>query len=170
MSTKTDTKLQTGGSCPGTGRGADFWGGERAEAWFGLMETHARLVKALDADLLAGHGIGMSGYVMLARLGQSEDGKLRMSQLADRSLLSQSRVSRLADELAGRGLLERLPCDADSRVVYAAITDAGLELLEEAQETHFSHVDDRFFASLSETDVKALVRIWRRLGETPLPV
>lgn len=165
MSTETDTAPPSEQSCPATDHAAAFWGDERAQAWLGLMETHARLVKALDAEMLARHDIGMSGYVTLARLSQADEGRLRMSELAVQSLLSPSRVSRLVDELAGRGLVERRSCEEDSRVVYAVITDRGRDLLEDAQETHFSHVEERLLGPLTESDVKALVRIWARLAE-----
>jgi DNA-binding MarR family transcriptional regulator len=61
-----------------------------------------------------------------------------MTELADTVVLSPSGVSRLVDRLVGEGLLERRPCGADGRAVYAAITDRGRARLAEAEPTYWA--------------------------------
>lgn len=136
---------------------------DRTEAWFGLLQTHSEVTKALDADLIANHRLSLSAHELLFRLAVAEDGYLRMSQLAERALLSQSRVSRIVDQLEARGLIERRPCPVDSRVVHAVITFAGRELLREAQETHLQGIEEHFFAKLTDTEVAQLARVFEKL-------
>jgi DNA-binding MarR family transcriptional regulator len=143
--------------------GLHSWSAPRANAWVGLLHTHAQLTKALDADLIAHHHITLSAYELLARLAVAEEGHLRMSRLAELALLSQSRVSRIVDQLEERGLVERRACPGDSRVVHAAITERGSQLLCEAQATHFRGVQERFFGRLDCDDVEHLVRIWAKV-------
>ncbi len=106
---------------------------------------------------------------MLSRLAHAEDGHLRMSELAGRSQLSLSRVSRVVDSLCERELAERRSCPGDSRVVHATITDAGRELLAAAQDTFFETVEQRFLGRLSCDEVNLLGAIFGRLVELGPP-
>ena len=137
--------------------------GLRADAWVGFLKAHSSVVKALDADLIARHGLPLSAYEVLLKLALSEEGHLRMSDLAQQALLSQSRISRLVDQLCNQGLIERRSCETDSRVVYAKITDAGRARLEDAEQTHSAGVQGRFFERLSEADLVRLAEIWQQI-------
>lgn len=138
---------------------------EKRAAWVGFMKTHAALTKALDADLIANVGIPLSAFEVLFGIAYSDEGFLRMSDVADRAMLSPSRVSRLVTELERRGYLERRTCESDSRVVYAAITDEGRELLAKVEELHFEGIERRFFSALSTEQVAELAELWPRVLE-----
>ena len=127
------------------------------------MKSHAALTKALDADLIANVAIPLSAFEVLFGVAYSDEGYLRMSEVAERAMLSPSRVSRLVTELERRGLLERRTCDTDSRVVYAAITDDGRALLAEVEELHFEGIERRFFSALSDKQVTQLAELWPRV-------
>jgi DNA-binding MarR family transcriptional regulator len=129
---------------------------EKQAAWVGFLRAHALITKALDADLIANFGIPLSAFEVLLRAGSAEDGYLRMSDLADEAMLSPSRVSRLVTELQSRGLMERRSCPNDTRVVYAAVTEEGRELLRRVQEVHVEGVERRFFSGLSSEQVSQL--------------
>src|SRR5690349_23639239 len=75
----------------------------REAAWLGLLQAHAELTRALDAGLHSRHALSLSAYEVLARLAHAENCILRMSQLAERTQLSLSRVSRVVDHLQERG-------------------------------------------------------------------
>src|SRR5919112_6298964 len=112
------------------------WSRTHADAWIGLLETHKKLTRALEAELEAEHGLSLSGLELMGRLAASDGRTLRLSSLADLTGLSLSRVSRITDVLEARGLVERRPCPADARARNAWLTDAGLGLLRSAQATH----------------------------------
>ena len=143
--------------------GLKYFPPDREAAWFGLLSAHAELTRGLDACLSAEHGLTLSAYELLSRLAHAEDGHLRMSELAGKSSLSLSRVSRVVDALCARGLAERRSCATDSRVVHATITDAGRELLAAAQDTFFATVEERFLGRLSCDEVGLLGDIFGRL-------
>jgi DNA-binding MarR family transcriptional regulator len=86
-----------------------------------------------------------------------------MSELAGRSQLSLSRVSRVIDVLCERGVAARQSCASDSRVVHATITDKGKTLFAEAQDTFFETVEQRFLGRLSCDEVGLLGDIFGRL-------
>jgi DNA-binding MarR family transcriptional regulator len=150
-------------ACPGATPSLQAWGEVPTHAWTGMHAAHRRLIRCLEQDLFSKHGIGLSGYKLLARLVDAEEGRARMSELADDALLSPSRVSRLVDDLVAREHLERRRCPDDSRVVWAAITDAGREFLTEVHATYVETVEREFFDRLSERDVKALARAFSSL-------
>jgi DNA-binding MarR family transcriptional regulator len=149
-------------------RGLMYFSPEREAAWMGILQVHAELTRALDAALSARHAMTFSTYDVLARIAFAPEGALRMSELAAQTQLSLSRVSRVVDAHADRGLVERRSCNTDSRVVYATITDAGRTLVAEAQGTFFEVVEERYLARLSDEDVGRLGEILGKLVSAPL--
>lgn len=140
------------------------WSRTYADAWIGLLATHRRLTRELDAELEAQHDLTLSGLELLARLASAPGQMLRLSVLAVEAGLSLSRVSRIVDSLEGRGLVERQPCPADARAINAQLTAAGLELARAAQATHLAAVRARFFDKLSEPEITALASAFGRLS------
>jgi DNA-binding MarR family transcriptional regulator len=136
-------------------------------AWTGFLRAHSRITKALDRELAAAHDLPLSEYDVLVQLALTEEGRLRMSDLAEAIVLSPSGLTRLVDRLAGRGLLRRERCDADSRVVYAAITEAGFEKLLEATPTHLDGIRRLFWDHLDDTQKADLASIVGCLGRPP---
>jgi DNA-binding MarR family transcriptional regulator len=136
-------------------------------AWTGFLRAHSRITKALDRELAAAHDLPLSEYDVLVQLALTDAGRLRMSDLADAIVLSPSGLTRLVDRLAGRGLLRRERCESDSRVVYAAITDAGLEKLVEATPTHLDGIRRLFWEHLSPAQTGEMATIVSCLGRVP---
>jgi len=134
------------------------------EAWIGLLETHKRLTRALNAELEAEHGLSLSSVELLGRLFAADDQVLRLSDLAERSGLSLSRVSRIIDTLEARGLVERRRCPTDKRARNAGLTAAGAELLEAAQATHFAGVRSKFLEQVEPAELDALAAVFGRLA------
>src|SRR5687767_13623327 len=85
--------------------GLASWSQTHADAWIGLLETHKRLTRALEAELEARYGLGLSALEMMGRLAAAEDRVLRLSDVAERTGLSLSRVSRITDALEVRDLV-----------------------------------------------------------------
>src|SRR5689334_14964442 len=110
--------------------------GTALEAWRSYLQSHASIVRDLDADLAAEHGMTTRDYEVLLYLAQAEDRKLPMSALAESTMLTRSGITRLVDGLVECGLIERISCESDARVSYALLTDDGYEKLRLAGETH----------------------------------
>ena len=140
------------------------WSDTHADAWFGLLETHKKLTRALEAELEAEHGLSLSGLELLGRLAASDGRILRLSSLAELTGLSLSRVSRIMDVLEARELVERRLCPADARARNAWLTDAGLELLRAAQATHFAGVQRRFFDGMEPEEIAGLAATFARFA------
>ena len=57
-------------------------------AWRGMLEAHARVMQQLDAEMRSEHGLSVSAYEVLMFLADAPDHRMRMSDIADRVLLS----------------------------------------------------------------------------------
>jgi DNA-binding MarR family transcriptional regulator len=132
-------------------------------AWRGFLRVHAALVRELDRELIAVHGLPLRAYEVLLYLENAPDGRLRMSELAGSVLLSQSGLTRLVDRLERDALVERRPCEDDRRGLWAQITPAGLGALREARETHLAGVRDRFLSRFDAEELRELGGFWERV-------
>ena len=132
-------------------------------AWRGMLRVHARLVRELDHELRQEHGLPLHAYEVLLVLEDAPEGRLRMSELADAVLLSQSGLTRLVDRLAEAGLVHRSRCEDDGRGLLAHVTPLGRARLEEARATHLGGVRERFLACLDEGELGALRAVWERV-------
>jgi DNA-binding MarR family transcriptional regulator len=149
--------------------GVATWSERHADAWIGLLETHRRLTRTLDAELEKSYGLTLSSLELLARLAAAPNRCLRLSALADAAGLSLSRVSRIAVTLEARGLIAREPCAEDARAVEAHLTPAGLDLMRAAQRTHFDSVQRAFFDHLGADELETLASVFGRMAPRAVP-
>jgi DNA-binding MarR family transcriptional regulator len=125
-------------------------------AWRGLVRVHASLVKELDAELEARHGLPLTSYEVLRSLRKSPAGKLRMAELAEHALLSRSGMTRLIDRLEREGMVGRLSCDKDGRGCYAVLTEQGREAVDQARSTYLAVVRSGFLRHFSADELRGL--------------
>jgi DNA-binding MarR family transcriptional regulator len=138
-------------------------------AWRGFLRAHRALVARLDAELVARHQLPLTSYEVLLQLVESPAGALRMSEVADRVLLSRSGLTRLVDRLERDGLVRRRACPSDLRGQLAEITARGREVFAEARRTHLNGVRREFLAHLSEPELVELAGLWTRFGGADMP-
>ncbi len=126
-------------------------------AWRAFLQTHARLLRRLDEDLQAAHGLSLAEYDALLQLVNAPERRLRMSALADRVLLSRSGITRLVDRLVADGMVERFACPTDARGSMAAITALGVSRLRAASRTHLDGVR-RYFLDVVSSEEQATIQ------------
>jgi DNA-binding MarR family transcriptional regulator len=131
-------------------------------AWRGMLEAHARTTQILDAEMRAHHGLALSAYEVLMFLADAPGHRLRMSEIADRVLLSRSGCTRLVDRLVDLGYVTRCAAETDGRGAFAELTQAGLAKLTAARRTHHDGIRRVFLDRLSATDTIVLGDIWTR--------
>ncbi|MBJ7331321.1 MAG: winged helix-turn-helix transcriptional regulator [Solirubrobacteraceae bacterium] len=132
-------------------------------AWRGMLRVHAALVKALDANLEAAHGLPLTHYDVLVQVANNEGARMRMCDLADGILLSRSGLTRLVDRMAKDGLLERCACEDDARGSFACLTEAGRARLEEARPTHLAAVRTLFLGAFDDSELAQFASLWERV-------
>jgi DNA-binding MarR family transcriptional regulator len=136
---------------------------EELAAWRGMLRAHSELTKELDAELAREHNLPLSSYEVLLYLADSDDGRMRMSDLADSVLLSRSGLTRLVDRLERDGLLRRERCESDARGLFAEITPAGRRVFDEARSTHLDGVRRMFLDRFSRAELRTLGALWAKL-------
>jgi DNA-binding MarR family transcriptional regulator len=100
--------------------------------------------------------MSVTDYGVLVQLSEEEGGRLRMSELADRLLLSPSGLTRRLDGLVSAGLVERTRCPTDRRGAYAVLTPAGWARLRSAAPDHVEQVRRHFVDRLSREQLAVL--------------
>ncbi|MEH6375077.1 MarR family transcriptional regulator [Streptomyces sp. KLMMK] len=110
-----------------------------AQGWCALSALHGRIEAHIERALQAAHGLSVREFSVLdvlSRQHSGEGGHLRMNEVSEAVVLSQSATTRLVNRLEDRGLLTRYLCLTDRRGIYTDVTEAGLALLEEARPTN----------------------------------
>ncbi len=133
------------------------------EAWRGFLLAHDRIWRSIEAGL-APLGVSMAEYSVLALLGEAGPKGMRMSDLAERRLMSTGGFTRLADRLERRGLIERQRSVVDGRGFNATLTSQGRALLRKAWSQHHRDLRTLFFDRLDDDDLRRLAEIWGRLS------
>ena len=137
--------------------------GEALAAWRTFLRAHATVTRRLEADLLAAHGLPLASYDVLVQLVEAPGRRLRMTELADRVLLSRSGLTRLVDRLEREGVVRREPCVEDGRGMFAVLSDAGYDRLRACSGTHLRGVRDYAVGRLSGDEQRCLHRILTKL-------
>jgi DNA-binding MarR family transcriptional regulator len=135
------------------------------DAWGGFLRTHTVLYRELDRRLARGQQMPISTYEVLLRLAWAGEDGLRMSELAQRMLMTSGGLTRLADRLERDGLITRNRSPEDLRGYVARLTPTGRKALKRANRQHLADVRELFFDHLTEDEVEMLARIWARLRE-----
>ena len=137
--------------------------GAALEAWRSYLQSHASILRELDASLVAEHGITTRDYEALLYLAQAPERSLAMSALAERTMLTRSGITRLIDGLVEAGWIERVPCEKDARVSYARLTDAGYEKLRQAGYAHVASIRRLFLEHFTAAEIDRLADLLGRL-------
>ena len=131
---------------------------DRSAAWAALLRVHAALVPRLDRELRQAVGMPLAWYDVLLELHAAPEGRLRMSDLGERVVLSRTRVSRVVDELVDAGLVLREANPRDGRSALATLTKAGARRLRAAAPAYLDGIDRHFTQHLTDAEQKAIAR------------
>lgn len=137
--------------------------GAALEAWRSYLQSHASILRELDAELVAAHGMTARDYEVLLYLAQAPDRRLPMSVLAANTMLTRSGITRLVDGLVRAGLIERVSCPSDARISYAQLTDVGYDKLREAGCTHIAGIQRLFLEHFNADEINQLATLLGRL-------
>jgi DNA-binding MarR family transcriptional regulator len=133
------------------------------EVFVRLVRGHSAVTRALNAQLLADHGLTINDYEALLHLARAEDRRMRRVDLAERLILTASGVTRLLDGLEEAGYVDRAACASDRRVTYAVLTQAGVAKLREASKTHVADIREIFETRFNAEELDQLVALLERL-------
>ena len=129
---------------------ATRWLDEEEQAtWRAFVWSTHQLFDRLDRELQRDAGMPHTYYVILMTLSEAPDRRLRMSELADRTLSSRSRLSHAVSRLEESGWVRREDCETDRRGQLAVLTDEGFAALSAAAPGHVEGVRTHLFDQLT---------------------
>jgi DNA-binding MarR family transcriptional regulator len=130
-----------------------------------LLEAHAHLVKVLGVELEEACGLPLTWYEVLVRLGRAPERRLTIGQLGEGLSLTSGGITRLIDRIEASGLVERLHCPSDRRVIWVSLSPAGARKLGEATKAHRQGLERHLVGPLTDRDRRALAAALRKLRE-----
>lgn len=131
-------------------------------AWIAASNT---LNHRLSADLQREHDLTLADYEILVQLSEHPERRMRMSELADATLASRSRLTHQVDRLVKRGYIERQECELDRRGSFAVLTDAGWQAIVAAAPDHVESVRVHLVDVLSPDEFAALGRACQKVAD-----
>jgi len=131
-------------------------------AWRKYIVASRRMYEALDEDLTS-HGLSLSDYEILVHLSDAKDRSLRMSELADKTILSRSRLSHRIKYMEGKGWVERQKCASDKRGTWAVMTTKGWNTIVKAAPDHVASIRNRFIDQISKADQANIAAIFEKV-------
>src|SRR5271156_5378045 len=121
---------------------------DEQQAWRATVNLSQLLMRQLDRDLNA-HGLNGHDYEILVELSEEPDQRLRMTELADATSQSRSRLSHQISRMENRGLVRRDDCEGDKRGTFAVLTAGGMAAIERVAPYHVENVRRHFIDRLS---------------------
>jgi DNA-binding MarR family transcriptional regulator len=112
-------------------------------------------MRRLDRDLHP-FGLSMHDYEILVELSEAALNRLRMTDLADRTAQSRSRLSHQVSRMEAKGLVVREGCEGDKRGTFAVLTEHGAEVIGQVAPHHVASVRRHFIDQLAPDGLDAL--------------
>ncbi|MGH9121078.1 MAG: MarR family winged helix-turn-helix transcriptional regulator [Acidimicrobiales bacterium] len=133
-------------------------------AWRTVLEGQSALMRLYEQELRDGVEITLGWYDVLIQLAESPERSLRMSELADRLLLSPSWLTRRIDGMVAAGVIQRGRCPEDGRGVTVSLTPVGEHLYRRAARVHGRSIREHFLDLLEPAEAETLVECFARVG------
>ena len=128
-------------------------------SWRAWIAVSLLLPDRLSRDLQETAGVSLADYEILVRLSEAPGRRLRMSELAEATLSSRSRLTHQVDRLQQAGWVERERCEDDRRGAYAIMTTDGWEFLVRAAPAHVASVRARLVDVLTAEEFAEFGRL-----------
>ena len=113
---------------------------EEMRIWRGFIEAFGRVTHELEQALKRNADMTLDDYEVLVLLSEAPEHRMRMTELSQRLVHSQSRLTQRVDRLVKRGWVGREQCHEDRRGAHAVITPAGMTRIETAAPSHVREV------------------------------
>lgn len=138
---------------------------EEDRLWRSLGRIALAMPRALDDDMVKATGLSMTDYAVLIHLAEAPGYRLRMTEIAEATGLSASRITRVVDDLIKRGLVAKERHAADARGTDAVLTEDGLRRQQAASGQHLASARRRVMDLIPPEDVPAVAEALRAIAD-----
>jgi len=135
----------------------------KGSVWALFLTTHAVVVEAIERRFAQAELPPLAWYDVLWTLEQAPEQRLRMSELAERVVLSRSNLTRLVDRLEHAGLVQRERSVEDGRGAYAVLVPQGHALRRRMWPVYQAGIRQLFESRLSAAEADSMGAVLRRV-------
>ena len=135
--------------------------------WRFYLRASGRINTQVSDSLKEQTGLTVDDYEVLVHLSEADTQRLRMTELSNRLLHSQSRLTQRIDRLTKRGLVCREKCTDDGRGTFAVLTADGKKLITEAAPGHVRDVRAALIDLIEPGERAVIARVFERLANSP---
>ena len=122
---------------------------DQQQSWRAWLSASRLVTDRLNRDLQERQGLTVADYEILVWLSEAPERRMRMSDLAERTLSSRSRLSHQIDRMERARLVARVECTQDRRGSFAGLTDEGWATLVAAAPAHVDSVREHLVDALA---------------------
>lgn len=138
---------------------------QEMQLWRQWLRVQTELPAALGRALHEDSELSLQDFETLVRLSESDEGRLRVSALADQMHWERSRLSHHLRRMGARGLVEKVECSEDGRGAFVVLTPAGRRALDGAAPDHVRTVRRLFLEGMDAEEQQVLSRFLARVLE-----
>ena len=135
----------------------------RQRAWARFVTAQALLLEQIEAAFAEAELPSLAWYDVLWILESSEQGWLRMHDLARKAVVSRSNVTRLADRMEKEGLVRRADCPVDGRGTVCELTAKGRALRAKMWPVYKKQIDTLFGKHLEPREADVISTVFERI-------
>lgn len=129
------------------------------------MRAGLALTRVMDRDADATGRLLFSEHHILATLHEGPPSGIRPTDLAERSGLTKSGLTRALDRLETQHLIERHACPSDARGQLIVMTAQGRRVLKRAAPEHFRSIARNFADHLTDRELEVVTTVFERVAE-----
>ncbi|NEA54458.1 MarR family transcriptional regulator [Streptomyces sp. SID13666] len=138
---------------------------EEQASWRAHVHATTLLEDHLDRQLQRDAGMPHMYYALLTTLSDAPTRRMRMTELAQQTKITRSRLSHAVTRLEKNGWIAREDCPSDRRGQMAVLTDEGYAVLVRTAPGHVTAVRSAIFDRLTPEQVQQLGEISRIIAE-----
>src|SRR5689334_14711644 len=139
-----------------------------ADAWLKIVDAAVRTNHRL-LDKVNKAGVSDAWFGVLHLLLRAEDHRMPMTKLARDLSMTAGGFTKLADRMGREGLIDRRGSSGDRRVVYATLTDAGLDQAVRGEQAFLDAVKEIILGELNGKQVLAVAESLTRVAVAVAP-
>ncbi|MCQ6279499.1 MarR family transcriptional regulator [Bacillus sp. EB600] len=126
-----------------------------------LMQTSKAIQERIGEEMNK-NKLGITEFSVLEVLYHK--GRQTIHQIGKSILISSGSMTYVIDKLEKKGLLSRSPCPDDRRVIFVALTDAGIDLMKKVMPKHQEMINN-MFGSLTDEDAQTMVSLLKKVNK-----
>jgi len=135
----------------------------KGSAWALYLTAHAVLVEKIEQRFSAAGMPPFGWYDVLWGLERADGQRLRMHELAEKTVISRSNLTRLVDRLEAAGLVARERAPEDRRGAFAVLTADGKAMRRKMWPVYAAAIKEFFEDHISESQAAELGEMLRRI-------